>query len=31
MGSKVRLAHPMVFVGTAALARGEIVDFSLVH
>ena len=31
MGSKLPLARPMVFVGTAALARGGIVDFSLVH
>ena len=31
MGSKVRLVQPMVFAGTAALARGGIVDFSLVH
>ena len=31
MGGKLPLARAMVFVGTAALARGGIVDFSLVH
>ena len=31
MGGKLPLALPMVFVGTAALTRGGIVDFSLVH
>ena len=31
MGSKVRLARPMVFADTAALARSGIVDLGLVH